>query len=364
MKQLNCTVGGRATDTPYLTIDNGHTYQGQFESPSRVLFVMPDTEPDDGNSWGLTIFYGGKAVRFLVPEFPGAYEGPLLQYAPALGRFEMDGYRLRANGKPAVWAMMTGFCDYKLFLDGGVGAIAPQLQQARDLGCQGRRVLGMMAYVTTFLPQSYGSRFYDALPDFANVLASYGQRLHFDVFADAQVVMPNRDQQLAHWARTCDKLRPIESVVIGAGNEWPKNGFDPDSLPYPGVLSSQGSTTSDAAPPMPGWGIRCWHGRRDYPKVYMSADDMIYVALGIREGQGQYAPVGPAVHDEPIGFAEVDIPGRRSTDPRLAEAMALTGMAFGAGATFHVESGIFSRLLGPTESRCAQAFFAALRPGV
>jgi hypothetical protein len=37
----------------------------------------------------------------------------------------------------------------------------------------------------------------------------------------------------------------------------------------------------------------------------------------------------------------------------------LTGRAYGAGATFHSEDGIYSRLLGPTQQACARAFFDA-----
>lgn len=37
----------------------------------------------------------------------------------------------------------------------------------------------------------------------------------------------------------------------------------------------------------------------------------------------------------------------------------LTGRAFGAGATFHSEDSIFSRLLGPQQQVCARVFFDA-----
>lgn len=347
-KQINCTVVGHATDIPYLTVDNGHIYHGTFESASRVIFTLADTEPP----WGATIFYGGKAERYVIPELPGSYEGPVLTYTSALSRLQVDGNQFRNY----TWAMMTGFCDYQKFLNGE--NIRPQLQQAKDLGANGRRVLGMMAFITNFNPTSYGQSYYDRLPAFVELLAQYGQRVHFDVFADNQIYKLGLD----HWVRTCDKLRPLESVVIGAGNEWPKNGFDPFSLPYPGVLSSQGSALADSAPPMPGWGVRMWHGRRDSKKVYLSADDMWYVGVGaeiINDKLIFYAPQTAAVHDEPIGFAEIDIEGRRSTNPRLAQSLMLTGRGFGAGATFHSEDGIFSRLLGPQQQTCARAFFDA-----
>lgn len=351
MRQINCTVVGRATDAPYLTIDNGHMFHGVFESPSRVLFFIPDEEP----AWGATFFYGGKTLRYIIPEFPGAYEGPVLEYSASLPRYQASGPYLYVNGQRETWAMMTGFCDYQLFLTGNHGQLRTVLQQAKDLGANGRRVLGMMHYITRFDPRSFGARYYDEFPAFVALEAEYGQRVHFDVFADNQIYGLGAD----HWARVCDVARPQESVIIGAGNEYQKNGFNPFALAYPGVLSSQGSSVADTAPPMPGWGIRMWHGKRMWPKVFNSFDDAFYVGEGVNDSGHRYAPQAPIVHDEPIGFAEIDIPGRRSTDPRLAANIMLQARANGAGATFHSEDGIFSRPLGPQQVACARAFFDA-----
>jgi hypothetical protein len=215
-------------------------------------------------------------------------------------------------------------------------------------------VFGMMHYLTHFYPQEHPN-YLPELQPFARAAADHGLRLHFDVFADNQEVRLGEP----FWQQVRAELEPIPSVLLGLGNEWPKNGFDPNAFSQPSVIASQGSTTSDAPPPMPGWGVRMWHGRRDHPKVWISAEDMFFVGRGITADGHQYAPPAPVVHDEPIGFAEVDIPNRRSTDPQLAEAMMLTGRAFGAGATFHCEDGMFSRLLGPQQQICAKAFFTA-----
>ena len=355
MKQINCSVSGTPTDIPRLIVDTLlHEYAGVFESPTRVIFLLPDAEPTDGASWGTTIHYAGKTARALIPEFPsGSVEGPLLAYPTALARLSGDGPFLRAGDRPFTWAMMTGFCDYQLWLTGQHDQLRACWQQAKDLGSNGRRVLGMMAFITQFDPRSYGDRYFTDLSAFAAAAAEYQQRLHFDVFADNQIYKFGQD----FWARVCDQLRPIDSVLIGAGNEWPKNGFDPTTLPFPGVFSSQGSTTSDAPPPMPGWGVRMWHGRRDSPKVWISFDDAFFVSRGINEAGQSYAPVAPIVHDEPIGFASVDVPNRRSTDPLLARSLMLSARALGAGMTFHSESGMHSRLLEPIEQTCARACF-------
>jgi hypothetical protein len=360
--QSNHTVSGRAIDAPRLVIDNGHVYWGSFESPTRYIFQIPDDEPP----WGATLFWGNKAERYAyfdgetridhIPSQPGAYEGLPMAYASSLSRLTVsaDGLHLLEDGKPWTWAMMTGFSDYYFWLTGRHAELRAAWTQARDLGANGRRVLGMMAYIAPFDPREFGQRWFDELPAFAADAEAYQQRLHFDVFADNQIYKLGT----AFWNQFCEVARPIASMIPGAGNEHFKNGFDPYALAYPGVLSSQGSATADAAPPMPGWGVRMFHGRRDYPKVFMSFDDAIYVGRGLDASGTSYAPFAPIAHDEPMGFAEIDIPNRRSTDPNLAACLMLTGKAYGCGATFHSEDGIYSRLLGPVQQRCARAFFA------
>lgn len=364
MSTLNFNVSGPvANDTPSIIADNppgGTPLAGHFEGtpPNRFVVTVPSTITGGAT---LTYQHGQKHVRVIVPPGDGSWEAGappcqppgdpavLMAYTPALARLEPDGTALKNH----VWAQMTGFCDYALWLT-DKSRLFSLWDQAVGLGANGRRVLGMMEYITRFHPQDFPT-FYSELRPFAGAAADRGLRLHFDVFADNQII----NMGISHWTRVCEQLGPIPSVVIGAGNEWPKNGFDPKALAYPGVISSQGSTTADSAPPMPGWGIRMWHGRRDYPKVYMSFDDAVYVGRGLDEGGHQYAPVSPIVHDEPMGFAEVDVANRRSTDPALARSLMLTGRAYGSGATFHSEDAMYGRLLGPVQQTCARAFFDA-----
>lgn len=323
-----------------------------------IGFTIPDGTPDR-NGIQLTMSAPGwedfrqRGILHLHPDGTATTEMDDFRMiktsgSGGMGRLQPDGVRFKDH----VWAQMTGFCDYQLWLAGRQADCRALWSQARDLGSNGRRVLGMMHYITRFYPQEHPN-YLSELQPFARAAAEYRQRLHFDVFADNQEVRLGQ----SFWQQVREQLEPIESVLLGLGNEWPKNGFDPNAFSRPGVIASQGSTTSDAAPPMPGWGVRMWHGRRDYPKVFMSFDDGIYVGRGLDGDGHQYAPVAPIVHDEPMGFAEVDIPGRRSTDPILAQCLMLTGRAYGAGATFHSEDGIFSRLLGPQQQTCARAFF-------
>lgn len=273
----------------------------------------------------------------------------------------IEGDRFINNdGSEFIWSMMTGFCDYKLFLDGG--DIRSVLKQSQDLGSRGRRIFGMMSFITNFNPRNYGNAYYNRLGEFYSLLAEYEQYGEFCNLCDCQVLMTDEGMQKEHHARVCDELQGIQNAMYSLGNEWPKNGFQPDHFARPSLLiCSQGSTTSDAAPPMSGWNYREWHGRRDYPKVWVSADDMMFVGKGIDEGGHQYAEAKPIIHGEPIGFAEVNIPGRRSTDSRLARSLAIDSKAHGNGGVFHCEDGMYSRLLGPIQQICGIEFFKAMR---
>lgn len=319
------------------------------DTPNRngvELTLVNDPEYYDFRQRGILVFHPDGTATTEMDDFRLLRKG----HATNLSRLVPDGTRFSNY----TWAMATGFCDYQLWLTGRQAEVRDLWRQSRDLGSSGRRVFGMMHFITRFYPQEHPNYFSELKP-FAYEAASYGQRIHFDVFADNQEIKLGEQ----FWQQVRNELEPVESVLLGLGNEHPKNGFDPNAFSRPGVIASQGSTTSDAPPPMPGWGVRMWHGRRDWPKVWISAEDMFFVGMGIDANGHVYAPQAPVVHDEPMGFAEVDIPNRRSTDWKLAQSLMLTGRAFGAGATLHTESGIYSRLLQPIEQTCARAFFDA-----
>jgi hypothetical protein len=68
----------------------------------------------------------------------------------------------------------------------------------------------------------------------------------------------------------------------------------------------------------------------------------------------------PMISDEPIGAADVKVPGRRDNEPaRFAAAAAVTRLA-GLGATFHYEGGLQGRLPAGRELECFKAWNSAL----
>lgn len=208
MKQINCTVIGERTDVPILMIDSRPIrYVADLSEPGRAIFRLTDTEPP----WGATIAFGGQTLRLIVPEHPGAYEGPWLMYPslsppPVLERLHVDGVTFRtASGQEWIWKGCSDFLLYQRFLDGE--DLTGVLDERRDLGANLLRVFGMAHVIERFHPQDYGARYFEALPEFAALLARHGFYVEFVVFADAQIIMPSVSDQQAHFQRVCEALR-------------------------------------------------------------------------------------------------------------------------------------------------------------
>ena len=68
----------------------------------------------------------------------------------------------------------------------------------------------------------------------------------------------------------------------------------------------------------------------------------------------------PVINDEPIGAADVAVPGRRDNDPARFRAAAAAMRRAGIGATFHYDGGIQTRLPTKIETACLDAWLAGL----
>lgn len=64
----------------------------------------------------------------------------------------------------------------------------------------------------------------------------------------------------------------------------------------------------------------------------------------------------PCLSGEPIGAAEVSIPGKRESNPTFFWTLGLLCRGFEIGGVFHSEDGLFGRLLGPNQRACADAY--------
>jgi hypothetical protein len=352
MKYVNCTVSGKPGQ-PRLVMDNGYVSIGVFESPSRVRFPIANGQP----AWGYTIYDGTLSWRgeTAVPANDDAnVEGPLLEYRPATPRIVVSPDKRSfqtVDGQPWVWSMVTDFKLLKKFIDGE--DIAPILEQRIDVGANGVRVLGMAQGLFELNPFTTPG-YYDKLSEFATLLESHGLYMEYVALADAQRF--SWVDQHSHYNLVAVALGSHNNVFIELANEFAKNGVYPflfDRLPITN-LQSRGSGLSDEPPASPAWDYSTFHPRRNWkwPFTCAATINELYEYPGLKDA--------PIVVNEPIGAADADQEGRRSCNPVLFEKMALECKLWGAGATFHSESGLQSELWTPRQEECAAAFFRGL----
>ncbi len=367
MKQINANCR-KATTPPTLLVDGPPAvlYTAVLDSPDRCHWVLPDTATGGG-----TVMYGkGKQGRLIVPPSPGSWEAdlapvfmepPVLDYGHggSASKLTTNGRDFLLNGARWLWKGSSDFRLYQWWLENR--NIQPVLDQRKDAGGNLLRVFGMYnGGIGRFIPAEY-QHYFDGWHDFAAQCAESGFQIEVTAFADAQTFMPSTADQQTHWRMLGSVLESLPNVVVELVNEWKKNGVDPAHFsPLYNLLCSRGSGLGDEAGFQPGWQYQTWHGRRDWPKVLFSAEDGWYVGEGVAANGQVFSPTMPVVHDEPIGFDEVEQPGRRSSDPYVARVVGQSSAAYCAGATFHSSAGIQSEMWGPTTDLCARTFYAAM----
>ncbi len=370
MIQINGNYSGSPTAPVEFVIDNGHRYPVTLDG-SRFSIAVPVAEP---SPYGAAIVCNGKQLaRLLVPP-PGAWEADqppvdmqpsslsFAPPAPPVAKLGRSGRDFTLNGARWPWKGSSDFRAYQWFLDGR--NLSDLYAQRRAAGANLLRVFGMYdGGIGVFTPAQYGTAYFDGLIPFLREAASEGFQVELTAFADAQNIPELRDtnHQQEHWTRLAQSIQGEDNLVLELVNEYPQNGVDPNRFgPIGGFLCARGSSLSDSPPALPAWDYHTWHGRRDWPKVLFSAEDMWYVGEGWGPAGPYQYPVIPIVHDEPIGFADDNVPGRRSNDPYVARVLGQTGAAYGAGATFHSDAGIQSVLWSDRVEQCAHTFYAAI----
>ena len=287
-------------------------------------------------------------------------ETVMVLHPSSLPRIHVEGLTFKdERGKPWVWAMTDGWRDYDRYLRGQ--DIRPVLSESRELGANGRHVLGMNHWPEHLHPQEHAT-YYEKLPVFADLLMEYGQYLQFCVFADTKLVMPDRNQQLQHYHWVCDVLHRKSNVFIKLVNENDQhdNGVDIVSFPKPfDVLASSGSNGTGNDPPQPFWDYSDLGSERrgDFS---LSTTTVHYAIHG-------YGGSFPGTHratvvSEPPGFDEMMISGRRTNDPAIAYLLGL-GCRWGAGGTAHSSDGLQSNLLRPITKQCVREFLRGVKNG-
>lgn len=274
-----------------------------------------------------------------------------LQSSSTVRQLHIEGHNfVDASGQRVVLAAIDQFRAYDRYLAGE--DLQPLISESHELGAFAWRVFLMADSFMQLGPNR--PLYYERLAEFARFLNSNGIILNAVLLADAQIVLPDLNDQRAH-ARRVQMCLFGAHVLLSLVNEYGKNGVDPGEFVQPGALLwSRGSNLSDQEPPKPYGSYVEFHPRRDIPKTI---DDAVASSTYLRHTLGVTMPI---YIDEPLGFAAVNEPGRRSNDPELAALLAGLYALTTAGCCFHSSNGIQSVLLDAGTRRCADAWFGSL----
>jgi len=143
-------------------------------------------------------------------------------------------------------------------------------------------------------------------------------------------------------------------------NQYFKNGAHlPTKLQRPSdIISYYSSFLERHEQEIPIWSAMSVDQRRDgdgeWPKWLTDVPNTTALYDGLA---GRIRPMaGPLVHWEPIGFDEVNQPGKRSNEPWKANALAYMAMRFTDGVAFHGDDLLFCRKMRSTTYQCAVQF--------
>ena len=237
--------------------------------------------------------------------------------------------------------------------------IIPVLQQRKSIGVDMVRIFTMARIIADFNPHTYDVR--AVLSATLNDIHSVGMRAQVEGFADVQLIGLTIPEQQAHQDIVCDVIRTLGSMdLYDLCNEYDKNGIEPNNFTKPvGVISSKGSKQNNKPPAAPYWDYGTYHPRRDGNDYYFSKflSDItpqceIYVGV-----EGEPPATMPVIPDEPIGFAENNVDGRRSNYAGYAYRLGVIYSMYLNGVCFHSDEGIQSVPFTGNTLTCGQRFF-------
>ncbi len=306
---------------------------------------------------------------------PVVTPNPTPPVVATLAPLHIDGLAfVDATGHEFRWKGVTDFVLFSRYVHGE--DITPVLKDRRSVGANLVRTFGMLASwgnpasssadgVIHFYPQDYPD-YFDKLRSFLDLLKLYELRCEFVVFADAQIVMPDQGQQLAHWNRVAVSIGDKTNVLLQVVNQGKKNGVDPTVFPnpqdaWPNLLASRDSGMEADNPPAPnGFAYSAYTSSRGDIKWFVEqGSSMYYLIYGWGPGEPWQGTRQVSILDEPMGASETNQPGRRSNDPALFKQLARS-LVWGNGATFHCDDCVMSVPLGARQHAAAVEFLGNL----
>lgn len=251
---------------------------------------------------------------------------------------------VNAQGEPTCLSAVDQFIAFRMFRDGRLAELDALAAESHEFGFQFWRVfmMGSKAQNTIF-DLFVEPGYYDDVRPFADWLNAHGIGLLAVIHVDNQDVKA----PLGHWSRMADRLRGSGTILDG-GNEWQKNGFDPQSLPDPGMIWSRGSGLADAVTPQNGATCASFHQRTDWPATLMDA-----VASEVYMEQHGYTVV---MMDEPTRFDEDSNKSGVSDSVRFAFVLARIYGSLWDLVCFHSGAGQRGQLMGPNLRNVAAAW--------
>lgn len=258
--------------------------------------------------------------------------------------FVVDGNDfINPFGQRIVRKGVDQFMTYRMWLDGV--DLTPFIDESHEFGFDTWRVFMQGAksqnQVMDLSPNEPG--YYERIPEFCDYLNNFNIVPLLTCFIDNQILHSPID----HFTKIVNAS--TESIrLISGGNEFPKNGFDPQSLPLVNAIWSRGSNLSDQLTNQNGATAAEFHQRRDLPASIMDS-----VASEVFMHQHGFTMLWM---DEPLGFDEVNDPNRRSNDPDIAYKLGRNYATFWALAVFHNSFGQRGLLMGPRTRECALAW--------
>lgn len=344
-----------------------------------VHVVYGDTQCDTderGVAWCYPVTQGEYVLKVTLPEGYIEDEGRLVDVSPqgcstwpnceftipvmrivpptppvGAGRVVANGPRFFLNGQPWQWRGATDFMLFRDYLDGK--DLSAVLLDRVSSGATLVRVLGMAHYIPVNAGQaefsvSHYPNYFDRLPQFVAYVASFGLRVEFTAIADGQILMVAASDQ-REFIRHVSLVLP-DTAFLELCNEPFKNGCDVADLKNyvrGEVIYATGNYDWDNT--IVGM----------YLTQHEARDEEWPRKTRLDEWSGHLHVA--AVSDEPMGAAETDQPGRRSSNYNDFFDFCAGNAMHGAGMTFHSENGLLSQLWQPTQKSLATMCFDTMK---
>lgn len=268
---------------------------------------------------------------------------------------ERSGF-VNRQGQRVFLAGMSGFMDYRLFLNGDLSQLREMLAQAQALKANCRRVFGMAYYIDVnqgkppFRPQDFGDRYFDAQPDFFALQAEYGLYVYWSVFPDNAII--GVSDVRGFFNREVAMLKLAENTLGELTNEQDAHSFnnvDPKTVDRPTDLAFCSGSYGDIGGPHPSpWDFCDYHQPRRYEPPTHIKDACVVDHPSYIQGKG-------------ILLGEPDRYGTRgngNVDQARQSAGACRETAL--GMIYHTAQGRDGQLLDHDTMALGRVFFRAL----